>query len=155
MKLGERVQQLSWPLTLSLVGVQVGKDTKSRKKISSAIISLYFSKSQLRHIFPPNSAALDRDCQRTIPTDEQRNHFPTHSHTVISSFSFLDSRFWSLWWQFWLIFISIGHLFWTNQVYTQKFGNTNHSGSYMPMHGSCWPVKFLNSHFLVIHMYLL
>ena len=72
-----------------------GTSRQSTKKLSSEIISLYFSKSQLRHIFPPNSAALDRDCQRTIPTDERRNHFPTHSHTVISSFSFFVSWFWS------------------------------------------------------------
>ena len=72
-----------------------GTSRQRHKKLSRVIISLYFSKSQLRHIFPPNSAALDRDCQRTIPTDERRNHFPTHSHTVISSFSFFYSWFWS------------------------------------------------------------
>ena len=110
----------------------------STKKISSAIISLYFSKSQLRHIFPPNSAALDRDCQRTIPTDERRNHFPTHSHTVISSFSFfglpilivvmavlVDSYFkLSFIWGDWTI------------RHQSEFGNSNHSGSCMPMHGN-------------------
>ena len=40
------------------------------------------------HIFPRNSPSLSRDCHRTIPVEEQWNHFPTPSHNVISSFSF-------------------------------------------------------------------
>ena len=107
----------------------------STKKISSETISSHFSKSQLRHIFPPNSAALDRDCQRTIPTDERRNHFPTHSHTVISSFSFFGLPILIVVMAV-LVDIYFNRSFILDQSGTQKFGNPNYSGSYMPMHGS-------------------
>ena len=138
---GKKVQQLSWPLALSLVGVQVGKVTKKYKKdVQWNHLLVFQQKSAPPYIstkfsrLGPWLSANNTDRR----TAEPFSHTLTHCHLFFLFFLLpilivvmavlVDSYFNGS-------FI-LGDWTTRHQSDNQTFGNSNHSGSCMAMHGS-------------------
>ena len=108
---GKRFSSYLDPWLFLWLGYKSAKTQKVQKRYpvkSSPCISAKVSSAIYFHqIQPPWTVTVSEQYRPTTGG----TIFP-HTHTLSSLLSlFLDSRFWSLWWQFWLIVVSNYHLF--------------------------------------------